>query len=448
MGVSTKSFSIKTVAANTDWIAAYLSSNPLAPGQWSPAVDGMDGLNSYHDPNTQASGLRINNVSVTGNEVTTASVHSMPAGKRVFFNGSSLSGEDRLITSVTANTITFDGAPAAATATCDVCLFPDYFHRTLPCEDEAGGGMLDWNAHFLYDPVTGLHTIGAGVGGAASYDDSQYKTWRIRYDPRTNRWYKLWNPLGRGTGHHYGSNAMDQRTPAQGGTRRYWRQGWMFSLDDELAAPTALSGVSPTDGLTFHEGLERLYTINISGRVSYWTEATGWVVVGTHGPLELHSVGAYLSAQQTAVLGGGNSPTNKFCKVGPDGTLSALDDIPAELIPVSAGGSSTMLLDVGFSDRLVLLQDFYDSASTQRNPRPGIWWLKPNAPSGQQWERSPDSLAPVLTNYGGVKREIAAFALRHLGVALVMRYWPSGTLDAVDPASRRCTVYLYRPTPS
>lgn len=421
-----------------DWIAQYLAANPLAPGKWSDAVDGMGGLNSYHDPNTQASGLASNGASISGKLITTKSPHTMPVGKQVFIRGSSLGGQTAMITAVTASTITIDKT-VAAPATVDVRLFPDYFTRSTPFEDEVGGGFLDWNAQFYYDPVTGLHTVGGGVGSAPSYDDAQYKTWRIRYDPRTNKWYKRWNPLGRGGSHHYSSNAMDTVG------RFYYRETSAFSLDDDTAAPVVRGG-APADtsvapAFCFHEHLGRLYRMTGNGRVCHWNAATGWSPHQTFSGLGNHPIASYLSGAKTIVFGGGNSPANKFYKIDPSGVISALDDIPASRMPVS--GVATMLLDVGFADRLIVMQDAFESGV---NPRPQIGWLEPNAPSGQQWQQSPDVIPAVLASYGGVKRELAACGIRHLGLVMVMRYRASGVLTAANPADRRCAVWFYRPS--
>ncbi len=423
-----------------DWVAEYLALHPLLPGQWSEAVEGMDGLNSFHDPNAQATGLRANNATIEGNVITTRAAHSMPVGKQVLVLKSSLNGQTANITAITENTLVIDKS-ADAPAEVNISLFPDYYTRSVPFEDEVGGGMLDWNSQFYYDPVTGLHTVGGGVGSAPSYGDAQYKTWYIRYDPRINRWYKRWNPLGEGGSHHYSSNAMDTVG------RSYYRRQWAFNLDDDTAPPVFHEG-APHDGSAapaycFHEALGRLYRITSAGQVCFWTAAGGWSEQVRFSGINNHPVAAYLSAAKTLVFGGGNAPADKFYRIDEAGQITSLDDIPESRRNMS--GVASMLLDCGLSDRLLIMQDAYETGG---NPRPGVGWLRPNAPSGQQWQESPDTLPSELATYGGVKREVAACGIRHLGVVLVMRHRTSGDPDAADPAARRCAVWFYRPTPA
>lgn len=431
-------------APTDDWIARYLADHPLAPGEWSEAVEGMGGLNAYHDPDARSGGTSINNAQIDGNVITTARPHTILVGDTVLVLGSSLNGEVAHVTSVTENTLVIDGY-ADAPSEVNLRLFPDYYTRTVPFEDESGGGFLDWNAHFYYDPVTGLHTVGGGVGSSGGYTDSPYKTWRIRYDPRTNRWYKRWNPLGRGGAHHYSSNAMDT------GSRTYYRGLWAMSLDDDTA-PAVLREGSPRDtsvaaAFCCHEHLVRFYRITSGGRLCFWHAETGWSEEQIVSGLGNHPIATYSSASRTMVFGGGNPPARAFYKIDASGAIASLDDVPASRMPLNAGGSvSTMLIDVGFPDRLLVLQDDYESGVG--NPRPGIGWLLPNAPSGTQWRESPDRLPAVLAEYGGSKREIAACGIRHLGVVMVMRHWAGGSLDAAAPAGRRCAVWFYRPSPA
>lgn len=427
------------VGCEGDFIAAWLEEHPLAPGEWSSAIDGMQGLNAFHDPNARTGQLRFNNRPIVDDVISFSGPHPFEVGDEVLLLNSPLSGEVHTVMAISETTITIDGSVDAPSET-NVILFPDYYTRTIPFEDEAGGHMLDWNAQFYYDALTGMHTIGGGVGSSSSYDDSQYKTWRIRYDPCENRWYKVWNPLGYGSGHHYGSNAMD---PAG---RRYFRGATAFDLDDDTAEGWPIPDTPDDNGtantVVYHEGLSRLYRITSHGRVRYWEDDAGWSELEMFEGLNNHPISAYLSAAETVVFGGGNAPANGFYKIDPEGAITRLDDVPQELSPFHA--VTRMILDAGFSDRLVILTDGYEAGVG--NPTPEVWWLKPNADSGEQWEMSPDVITPELASYGGVKREAGATALRHLGVIMVFRYWASGELDAADPASRRAAVWLYRPS--
>lgn len=427
------------VGCKGDWVAAWLEANPLQPGEWSTAIDGMGGLNEYHDPDTREGPLRYNNELIDGDTITFEEAHALEVGDDVLLLQTTLSGQVHSITATTELTITIDGS-VDAPGQINVVLFPDYYTRSLPFEDEAGGQFLDWNAQFYYDATTGMHTIGGGVGSSPSYDDAQYKTWRVRYDPCQNRWYKVWNPLGNGGSHHYASNALD---PAG---RRYFRGVTAFDLDDDMAPGMVLPD-TPDDGGTantylYHEGLARLYRMTSDGRVRWWSEGTGWSERETLDGMDDHPLSAYLSETQTAVFGGGNDPADAFYKIDATGVITELDDIPVELRTFNA--VRTMMLDVGFADRLVIVRDEYEGGVG--NPMPQVWWLLPDAPSGEQWQVSPDMIPPELASYGGVKRELAATPLRHLGVVMVMRYWGSGTLDHEDPAQRRAAVWFYRPS--
>lgn len=421
-----------------DFIADYLDQHPLAPGEWSAAIEGMEGLNTWQDPDARTGSLRANGKPIVGDIVTTGE-HGFRVGDTVLVLGTSLDGQLPTIVSTTDTTITLS-ARADEPEQGDIIVFPDYYTRSTPVEDAAGGGYFEWSTQFHYDSKTGLHAVGGGVGTPRSHIDAKYKTWRVRYDPCENRWYKIWNPPGLGTGHRDPASAID---PAG---RRYFRGTTIFDLDDDSIDGVAIPD-TPDDGGTantvcYHEGRRRLYRITSDGRVRYWSRAEGWServdVPGIGGD----PISAYLSGAQTLVFGGGDSPANRIYKVDSAGEITAIDDIPDELFPVRP--VATMILDVGFDDRLIVMRDRYENGLG--HPTREIWWLMPNAPTGDQWRRSPDVIPARVASYRGGQRTLAATAIRQLGVVLVIRHWPAGTLDAGDPAQRRAAAWLYRPS--
>jgi hypothetical protein len=316
-------------------------------------------------------------------------------------------------------------------------------------EDEPGGQCLDWDNGFLYDPVTGWHTVGGGVGSSSAYGRAgALRTWYFRYDPRTNRFAKRNNPVGQGTGHHYSENAMDRVG------RKYYRRLWQFDLDDwtapavSIPPPVGFDGGGSAQAKVFHEHLGRLYAIQDSNKHWYWTPterngSTGtWSALQDHGyDLGLHPISAYHIGLQTAVFGGGNSPSTAFFKIGPTGERTRLDDPPSALLPIQ--GTKSMLVDCGLADAFLLLFDVDDTPPSA--PFNTIWLLKPNAAPGSQWVQSVDALPSYLTAWSGF-RVSNAVGLPHLGMVMYLRYYQSGNDTNADLKQRRCSVYFYKPS--
>lgn len=442
-----------------DWIATYLSAynngQGLLPGQWTGAVDfGVDaGLNAYHDP-TARSDSRIASATIAGNTLTVAShTWSNAVGKQIFFaDNGELVRQLRTIVATTPTTITFDGTPSTTSYSSEILLFPDFYTRSLPFEDERGGMMFEYDAHFYYDPTTGLHQIGGGVGSLAN----KYKGWYLRYDPRSNRWFKRWNHPNGSTGHHYCLSAMDTVG------RKYYRvnvsgsSALQFDMDNE-ALPPVSTGTSPVTSsnpasAVFHEGLGRLYVIGTTGNYAYWTAQNGWSSSFSTITLEQHSLAAYHKNLQVAVFGGGNAPSKSFWKIPSNGGPAVrLDDAPIGIEPafgtqINCGGVATPILDAGLPDAFIVFPNWPVKTSLV-SPYDQIWLLKPNAPSGQQWVRSVDTPSASFRTWSGY-RQTAWTALPHLGVIMSMRYNYSSvsSINAPSLTDRPCQVFFYRPS--
>jgi hypothetical protein len=351
-------------------------------------------------------------------------------------------------------------------------LWPLY-RRTVPFND-GDGQMWDWNAQFYYDPLTGFHTVGGGVGTSPAYPDAKYKTWYIRYDPRINKWYKRQDPLGSGQGHHYNQNAMDVVG------RKYYRMFSQFNLDDTTpighpnnAPYVTISGVpnwnpSGPSSMAVHEELGRVYYFASGnaqevganrGQYMYWTPSprngsTGtWSAILYSGAgIGNHPVACYHAGLKTIVFGGGNEVIgsgqgNPLFKIGPTGVVTRIDDVPLNLgiQAVKASSPSAMIFDVGLPDAFVVIFD--PGTRPPVHPENKIYLWKPNAPSGSQWVVSQDTFAPYMLDWTGF-RTTAGFAMSHLGMIVLMRCKESEPQTSLNPdlAERHSAVFFYKPS--
>lgn len=329
--------------------------------------------------------------------------------------------------------------------------FPDEEGNLSAVFNDGDGHHFDYDDAFLYDPLTGMHTVGGGVGTASSYGRAaELKTWYYRYDPRSNQWMKRNNPVGIGTGHHYSENAMDRVG------RKYYRRFWQFDLDNWYAPPVLLpnppgwGGGGTAQAKVFHEHLGRLYAISDDDRHWYWTPdvrdgTTGtWSAQQSHGyDLGLHPIGTYHIGMQTAIFGGGNAPSSAFFRITPTGAVQRIDDPPAQLLPVNAGSGPTMIIDCGLPDAFVVMFD--KELTPPAPPFNTIWLLRPYAAPGSQWVQSVDALPPYLTSWSSFRASNAT-GLPHLGVVMYLRTRLSGTATDPDLMQRHSSVYFYKPS--
>lgn len=329
--------------------------------------------------------------------------------------------------------------------------FPDEDGKLTPVFNDGDGQHFDYDNGFLYDPVTGLHTVGGGVGSSVAYGrEAELKTWYYRFDPRTKRWAKRNNPVGQGTGHHYAENAMDRVG------RKYYRRFWQFDLDNWNADPVLLpnppgwGGGGSAQTKCFHEHLGRFYAISDDSRHWYWTPTVRNGSVGTwsaqqsHGyDLGLHVTSAYHIGMRTMVFGGGNAPSNAFFRVGPTGVPERIDNIPALIMPIHAGAGPAMILDCGLPDAFVILFDRDDTPPAA--PWNTIWLLRPYAPTGQQWVQSVDSLPPYLLSWSGF-RTSNAVGIPHLGLVMYLRARQGAGATDPDLKQRHSAVFFYKPS--
>jgi hypothetical protein len=154
-------------------------------------------------------------------------------------------------------------------------------------------------------------------------------------------------------------------------------------------------------------------------------------------------VSAYHAGMQTAVFGGGNSPSNAFFRITPAGVVQRIDDVPTSLMPISAGSDPTMIVDAGLSDAFVVLFDRDDRPAPA--PFNTIWLLKPNAPSGQQWVQSQDTLPSYMTTWSGFRTSNCC-GIPHLGLVMWMRASLGRSDTAVDLKERFSSVFFYKPS--